>query len=143
MTGPNSRSRRVGYICAQSLGIGPDGVMERIDHGPFVAAESEVRPARLSSLASAVAGNYYGTTIYIDRSAPPVNEDILDLDDRYHLDVQNGQVVLRLTERYPQAPPASALEIGAGLERIVAAYGCTIASVDFRLAGGWASRGAA
>lgn len=121
---------------SRSLGIGPDGMMERIDHGPFVAAESELRPVRLSSLALAVDGNYYGTTIYIDRSAPPVNEDILDLDDRYHLDVQDGQVVARLTERYPQEPPASALEISAGLQRIVAAYDCTIAGVDFTLAGG-------
>lgn len=121
---------------SRSLGIGLDGVMERLDHGPFVAAESELRGVRLSSLAAAVDGNYYGTAIYIDRSTPPVNEDILDLDDRYHLDVQDAQVVARLRERYPQEPPVSAAAIGAGLERIVAAYGCTITGVDFTLAGG-------
>lgn len=121
---------------SRSLGIGADGEMVRIDHGPFVAAESELRYVTSSSLASAVDGNYYGTAIYIDRSAPPVNEDLLDLDDRYHLDVQDGQVVARLTERYPQEPPASPADIGAGLQRIVAAYGCTIAGVDFTLAGG-------
>lgn len=121
---------------SRSLGIGVSGDMVRIAHGPFVAAESELRPVRLSSLAEAVDGNLYGTAIYIDRSAPPVNEDIFDLDDRYHLDVQDGRVVARLTERYPHEPPASAAEIGAGLERIVAAYGCTIVGVDFTLAGG-------
>ncbi|WP_382306966.1 hypothetical protein [Herbiconiux sp. UC225_62] len=121
---------------SRSLGIGATGDMVRIDHGPFVATESELRPVGLSSLAAAVEGNYYGTAIYIDRSAPPVNENILDLDDRYHLDVQDGQVVARVTERYPQEPPGSAADIAAGLQRIVAAYDCTIASVDFTLAGG-------
>ncbi len=121
---------------SRSLGIGLDGVMERIDHGPFVATESELRPVRLSSLAAAVEGNYYGTAIYIDRSAPPVNEDILDLDERYHLDIQDGQVVAWLSERYPQEPPATAAEIRASLQRIAAAYDCTIASVEFTLAGG-------
>jgi len=43
---------------SRSLGIGLDGVMERIDHGPFVAAESELRGVRLSSLVAAVDGNY-------------------------------------------------------------------------------------
>lgn len=121
---------------SRSLGIGATGDMVRIDHGPFVAAESEIREVRLSSLAAAVDGNYYGTEIFIDRLAPPVNEDILDLDDRYHLDIQDGQVVARLTERYPQEPPASPAGIGAGLQRIAAAYDCMILSVDFSLAGG-------
>lgn len=121
---------------SRSLGIGTDGEMARIDHGPFVAAESEIREVRLSSLAVAVDGNYYGTAIYIDRSAPPVNEDMLDLDDRYHLDVLDGQVVARLTERYAQEPSASPAEIAAGLQRIAAAYGCSVDGVDFTLAGG-------
>jgi len=121
---------------SRSLGIGTNGEIARIDHGPFVAAESELRGVGVASLATAVDRDSYGTILCVDLSAPPVNEDMLDIDDRYHLDVETGQLVAVVTERHPQQPSATAAEIKVALERIVSAYDCRIADVKFTLAGG-------
>lgn len=121
---------------SRNLGIGDDGEIVRVDHGPFVAAESELRGASAASLAAAVEGNSYGTELYVDLSAPPVLEDIVDWEERYHLDVCNGQLVALVTERYPTQPPSTPEKIAASLHRILQAYDCSVVDVKFTLAGG-------
>ncbi|MEV1130512.1 hypothetical protein [Agromyces sp. NPDC049794] len=121
---------------SRDLGIGAGGVIVRIDHGPFVAAESELRGVSVASLAAAIDGNYYGTELYVDRTPPPVNDDVLDLEERYHVDVQAGQLVAVVTERYATQPPSTPEDIADSLRRVVEAYDCTIVDVRLRLAGG-------
>src|SRR5687768_16389609 len=64
------------------------------------SCESELRGVSVASLAAAIDGNYYGTELYVDRTQPPVNDDVLDLEKRYHVDVQASQLVAVVTERY-------------------------------------------
>ncbi len=121
---------------SRNLGIGAEGEIVRVKHGPLVAPEPELRGASIASLAAAVDGNYYGTVVCIDMSTPPVNEDMVDIDDRYHLDVESGKLVAVVTERHPQQPPSTPAEIKLALDHIVGAYNCTISDVKFTLAGG-------
>ena len=119
------------------LGIGlGDQEIYRVKHGPLIAAESEVRSANVGSLGRAIAGNLYGTCLIIDRSAPPINEDMLEIDDRYDLDIHDGCLVAIVVQRYPSQPAQSAQDIGAWLAPIAATYDCSIADVGFELPGG-------
>lgn len=122
---------------SRHLGIGAGGsVIIRVKHGLLIAADSELSTVNVGSLARAVSGNYYGTVLVVDRTAPPVNDDLLDLDERYHLDVQDDQLVAVVRERYLQQPNLTPAEIAASLERIVESYDCEIVDVGFTLAGG-------
>lgn len=122
---------------SRNLGIGR-GRQEivRIKHGPFIAAEEEVRPVNVGSLAAAVNGSYLGTALYIDRSAPPIDADVLEVDPRYNLDVRDGELVAVITQREAGQPSQTPAEIAATLARIAQAYGCRIEDVSFTLAGG-------
>jgi hypothetical protein len=91
------RSRHLG------IGAGRHEII-RVKHGPLVAAESEFSAVIVGSLARAVTGNYYGTVLVVDRTAPPVNDDLLDIDNRYHFDVQDDQLVAVVSERYLEQP---------------------------------------
>lgn len=123
------RSRHLG------IGLGSLAIL-RIKHGPFVAAETEIRLANIGSLAAALEGNYLGSALYVDRSAPPIDDDLLELDERYFLDVRDGQLAAVITQRYPNQPPESLSEIADSLARVVQAYGCSIDDVSFTLASG-------
>lgn len=120
---------------SRNRGIGPDGPGEivRVDHGPFVAAESELLPVSVGSLAVALAGDYLGTELRIDRSTPPVDENVVDLDDRYYLDVRDGELVAVVTERSATQPSVTPEEVRASIQRIVDAYDCTIVAVESTL----------
>ncbi|GAB3141646.1 hypothetical protein [Marisediminicola antarctica] len=108
----------------------------RIKHGPLIAAESQLSIVSIGSLRRAIAGNFYGTVLLVDRSAPPVDEDLLDLDKRYDIDVKDDGVVAVVTQRYPTQPAQTAGEIAATLSRVASAYDCRIADVSFALPGG-------
>lgn len=121
----------------RGFGIG-DGHHEivHIDHGPLAAAEAEVRLANIGSLAAALESNCRGSALYVDRSEPPVDEDFLDLDKRYHLEVLGGELVAVITQRYPKAPNESTDDLASSLARVVEAYGCSIRGVNLTLLGG-------
>lgn len=122
---------------SRNLGIGAsNSEIIRLKHGPLVAAESELSTVNVGSLARAVTGNYHGTVLVVDRTSPPVNDDLLDLEDRYHLDVHDDQLVAVVSQRYPAQPSLTPAEIASSLERIIDSYGCEIADVEFLLAGG-------
>ncbi|GAB3610613.1 hypothetical protein GCM10027414_27390 [Humibacter ginsengiterrae] len=121
---------------SRSLGIGDAGEIVRVDHGPFAAAADELRGANAASLVAAIEGNYLGTQLYVDLSRPPVNEDVLRLDERYHLDVRDGRLVAIVTDRHATQPDSTPEEIAASLARIADAYNCEIVDVTFTLVGG-------
>lgn len=110
--------------------------IDRIKHGPLIAAESQLRLVNVGSLGRAVAGNYYGTLLIVDRTPPPIDEDVYDIDGRYDVDIVDDVVVAIVTQRYPAQPAETEAEIAGRLERIAAAYGCRVAGVSFALPGG-------
>ncbi|MGN7858945.1 hypothetical protein ACTJI8_00030 [Microbacterium sp. 22303] len=110
--------------------------IDRIKHGPLIAAESQLRLVNVGSLARAIAGNYYGTALIVDRTPPPIDEDVYDIDRRYDVDVVDDVVVAVVTQRHPAQPDETEAEIAARLARIAAAYGCRIVGVSFALPGG-------
>lgn len=118
-----------------SIGLGEQQIY-RIKHGPLVAAESEVRTANVGSLGRAIAGNLYGTCLLVDRSASPIDEDMLEIDDRYDIDIHNGRLVANVVQRYPSRPPQSAQDISDWLAPIAAKYDCGIVDVGLELPGG-------
>jgi hypothetical protein len=110
--------------------------IERIKHGPLIATQARVRTVNIGSLGRAIEGNLYGTTLYIDCSAPPIDEDVLAIDERYEIDVKDGAVVAVVTKRYSARPAQTTTEIAATLSRISAAYNCRIEDVKLVLPGG-------
>ena len=108
----------------------------RVKHGPLVAAESELRTANVGSLGRAIAGNGFGTVLIVDRAAPPIDEGVLDIDARYHLDLRDEVLVAVVTERYSTQPPQTPEEFAGSLSRVAEAYGCRIVDVSFALPGG-------
>jgi len=122
---------------SRHLGIGK-GRREivRVKHGPLVANESDLRTANVGSLGRAIAWNANGTALIVDRGAPPIDEDVLDIDKRYHLDFRDGTLVAVITKRYPTQPPRTPQEFAASLSQVAAAYDCRIVDVSFALPGG-------
>ena len=110
--------------------------IERIKHGPLVAPEAQLRTVNVGSLGRAIADDYYGTLLIVDRSEPPIDEDLLDIDGRYDIDMKDGAVVAVVTQRYPAPPKQTPQEIAATLSRVATAYGCRIADVSLALPGG-------
>ena len=110
--------------------------IERIKHGPLVAAESQLRLVNVGSLGRAINGNYYGTLLIVDRTAPPIDEDIWDIEKRYDVNVRDEVIVAVVKQRYPVQPEQTPQEIAETLARVAAAYGCRIADVAFVLPGG-------
>lgn len=110
--------------------------IDRIKHGPLIASESHLRTVNVGSLGRAIAGNMYGTKLLVDRTAPPVDEDVLEIDVRYDIDIHEDRVVAVVTQRYPTEPAQTPAEIATTLRRVTAAYGCRVADVGFSLPGG-------
>lgn len=110
--------------------------IDRIKHGPLIAAASQLRLVNVGSLGRAIAGNYYGTMLIVDRTPPPIDEDVYDIDRRYDVDMADDAVVAIITQRYPTQPAETEAEIAARLARIAAAYDCRVVDVTFTLAGG-------
>jgi hypothetical protein len=122
---------------SRDFGIGKGTwTIDRIKHGPLVAAESQLRQVNVGSLGRAVIDNYYGTTLMVDRTAPPIVEDLMDVEKRYHVDLKDEAVVAIVKQRYATQPAQTEQEIAAMLTRIAVAYGCRIADVVFTLPGG-------
>lgn len=121
---------------SRNLGIGKDGEIVRVDHGPFVAALDELRNANTGSLAAAIKDNCLGSALYVDMTPAPVNEDLFRLDERYYFDVRDDRLVAIVTDRYAEQPDVTPAEITASLARIAKAYGCEIIYVWFTLVGG-------
>lgn len=122
---------------SQHLGIGKGhSEIHRVKHGPLIAAESELRTVNVGSLARALAGNAYGTTLIVDRAAPPIDEDVLDIDERYRLDLLGDVLVAVIAERYATQPQQTPEEFGATLAPVAAAYNCRIVDVYFALPDG-------
>jgi hypothetical protein len=105
----------------------------RIKHGPLIAAESQLRQVNVGSLGRAIAGNTHGTTLIVDRTPPPIDDDVYEIDRRYDVDVVDDVAVAVVTQRYPSQPTETEAEIAARLARIAAAYGCRIVDVSFLL----------
>ena len=110
--------------------------IDRIKHGPLIAAESQIRQVNVGSLGRAIIGNSYGTILIVDRTAPPIDEDVWDIEKRYDVDMNDGDVVAIVTQRFPTQPVQTPKEIAATLTRVAAAYGCRVANVVFALPGG-------
>ncbi|WP_430868321.1 hypothetical protein [Demequina aurantiaca] len=120
-----------------TLGIGVDhSQIIWIRHGPLVAPEAEVRLANLGSLTRAIAALDPDLTLYVDLSASPIDEDMLDTDDRYHLELQDSRLVAIVTQRRSSKPVESADDFVRSLSAISAAYGCGVDGVRIELAGG-------
>lgn len=101
-----------------AIGRGRRKIMQ-IKHGTFVGAEVDIRSSNVGSLAAAMEGNCLGTKLCIDRSTPPVNVEILEIDERHHLDVCDGQLVAVVTDRHANQPNLTDIE--ASLARVAAA----------------------
>ena len=122
---------------SQHLSIGKGRrEIRRVKHGPLVAAASELGTANVGSLGRALAANAYGTTLIVDRAAPPLDEDVLDIDERYHLDLLADVLVAVIAERYATQPQQTPQEFGATLAPVAAAYNCRIVDVSFALPDG-------
>lgn len=121
---------------SRDLGVGATGLIVRVKHGPFVVTADELRVANSGSLAEAIKDNYFGSALYVDLTSPPVDVDLMELDDRYHLDVRDDQLVAIVTERYSTQPPFTASEMAASLGPVAAAYACRIVDVSLTLVGG-------
>lgn len=111
--------------------------IERLKHGPLIATDTQLRNVNVGSLGRAISGNLYGTELYVDHSAPPIDEDLLDLDERYVIKVEADDAVTAVvTQRFATQPAQTAMEIKAALSRVAAAYDCRIDDVRFLLPGG-------
>lgn len=107
--------------------------IERMKHGPLIAAESQLRQVNVGSLGRAIAGNTLGTALIVDRTPPPIDDDVNEIDSRYDVDVADDVVLAIVTQRYPYQPAETEAEIAARLARIAAAYGCRVVDVSFAL----------
>jgi hypothetical protein len=111
--------------------------IERLKHGPLVATDTQLRGLNVGSLGRAISGNLYGTELYVDHSAPPIDEDLLDLDERYVIKVEDDSTVTAVVlQRFPTQPGQTATEIKQALTRVAEAYDCRIEDVRFLLPGG-------
>lgn len=110
--------------------------IDRIKHGPFVAAESQLRQVNVGSLERAITGNYLGTALIVDRTPPPIDEHVWDVETRYDVDIWDGGIAAVVTQRFASQPAQTPREIAASLNRIAAAYECRIRDVVFALPGG-------
>jgi len=116
--------------------------IERIKHGPLIATESRLRGVNVGSLGRAIEGNRYGTMLLVDRSAPPIDEEVLDIEKRYEMDIKDDSVVAAVTQRYPTRPTQTPAEVKATRSRVAAAYDCWIEDVNLLLAKRHVARGA-
>lgn len=122
---------------SRDLGINKGAwTIERLKHGPFIAADSQLRQVNVGSLGRAIADNGYGTKLIVDRTPPPIDEDVYEIDSRYDVNVVDDEVVAIVTRRYPTQPAETEAEIAARLGRVASAYGCRIVGVSFALPGG-------
>lgn len=110
--------------------------IDRIKHGPLIAAESQLRLVNVGSLGRALTGSGHGTLLIVDQSAPPIDEDVAEVDHRYDIDVIGSSVVASITQRHSTQPPETETEIASRLARIAAAYDCRVVDVSYTLAGG-------
>ncbi|MBT1665669.1 hypothetical protein [Curtobacterium flaccumfaciens] len=111
--------------------------IERLKHGPLIATDTHLREVNVGSLGRAVSGNEHGTELYVDHSAPPVDEDLLEEDERYVIRVEeDDSVTAVVTLRFPAQPPQTTAEIEVAVSRIAVAYDCHINGVRFLLPGG-------
>ena len=129
MDGVADRSRNLGINMGR-------WTIDRIKHGPFIAAEAQLRQVNVGSLGRAIIGNYYGTVLIVDRTPPPIDEDVWDIEKRYDVDIHEENVVAIVTQRFPSQPAQTPKEFAATLMRVASAYGCRIADVIFTLPGG-------
>ncbi|WP_182048920.1 hypothetical protein [Changpingibacter yushuensis] len=132
-------SEVTGEVMDRSRSLGIDKgtwTIERIKHGPLVAAESQLRLANVGSLGRAINDNCYGTMLIVDRTSPPVDEDIWDIEKRYDVDIRDESIVAVIKQRYPTQPEKNPQEIAAELASIAAAYECHITEVEFLLPDG-------
>lgn len=122
---------------SRHLGINKGSwTINRLEHGPLIAAESQLRLVNVGSLRRALAEIGHGTQLIVDQSAPPIDEDVADVDDRYEIDVIGSSVVASITQRHPTQPSETEAEIASRLVRIAAAYDCRVIDVSFTLARG-------
>lgn len=123
---------------SKDFGIGKGSFrIERLKHGPLIATDAHLLRVNVGSLGRAISDNFFGTELYVDHSAPPVNEDLLKLDERYVIKVEEGAAVTAVvTQRFSAQPAQSAIEIEAEVSRVASAYDCRIDNVRFFLPGG-------
>lgn len=122
---------------SRHLGINKGSwTINRLKHGPLIAAESQLRLVNVGSLGRALAEIGHGTQLIVDQSAPPIDEDVADVDDRYEIDVIGSSVVASITQRHPTQPSETEAEIASRLVHIAAAYDCRVVGVSFTLARG-------
>lgn len=122
---------------SRNLGIGNETwTIERIKHGPLVAAEVQLRQANVGSLGRALKDNCFDTLLIVDRMAPPIDEDVWDIEKRYEVDVKDEGIVAVVTQRFPAQPEQTPKGIAEMLARVADAYECRILDVIFVLPGG-------
>lgn len=122
---------------SRDLGINKGSwTIDRIKHGPFIAAEEQLRQVNVGSLGRAIMGDSYGTVLIVDRTPPPIDEDVWDIEKRYNVDIHENDVVAVVTQRFPSQPARTPKQIAVTLTRVAIAYGCRIADVVFTLPGG-------
>lgn len=123
---------------SRNLGIGDFGEIVQVDNGPLVAAAHELAGASADSLAAALEGRDWDSSLYVDRSGAPVREDFLDLEDRFRIEVAGGRLVAIVTDRRDKRPAESEADVSNRLERVARNYRCSVHSVRYLLPGGTA-----
>jgi hypothetical protein len=119
----------------QDLLIGGGGSIERIKHWYLISLESRILRAKLSSVAALAQVSLPRAIdpdrIYIHRGEGPINEELLDLDERTYLEIDSTGVAACVEERYAHRPAMSRSDYRITLDSIVRNYGCRIVEIEY------------
>lgn len=117
------------------------GEIEYVDHWYLVTLEKVILQTRLSSLAAAVrAGRENSETwperIYIHRGEGPIHHDLLDIDPRMFIEVDEFSICARIEERYSRRPSVARDDYRNMIDSIAEKYECHVLDVRYTTADG-------
>lgn len=117
---------------AHDLLIGGGATIEWMHNGPLVGRYVDLAPIKLSKLRSALKFKRCcnDASVYIERGAGQINEDMLDLDD-LHLELREEQLVAVIRTNHENQPEMTEKEYESSLQQIMAHYGCDVFSVRY------------
>lgn len=101
-----------------------------------VSLAKHISRARLSGIAAAIRSNkansdIWPERIYIHKGDGPINEFLLDLDERTHLEIDDSRIFARVEERYPGRPKTSRVEYRDMLAKLARKYECQILDIEY------------
>jgi hypothetical protein len=123
------------FFLHQDLLIGGHGSIQRIKHWYMVSLASHVLRAKLLSIAALarvpLPRALDPDRIYLHKGEGPINEELLDLDERTYLEIDSSGVVACVEEQYAQRPAKPRAEYRTMLDSLVRNYGCRIIEVRY------------